>query len=272
MTKMINLVKILLLTGLIQLSNHVIKTNGAEVVLQNYKPVAMDESWSLNGRRFKDGLQSMSLVDTFKTSEPSVISGRVSNSILMDDINPKTFTLSDVKSKTRSDGVETIQLNTPSLISGKILDVETNLDADTKTNLFREPTKETSELTKLLKRQPTFIRESLVKPETFNPNGKGKVLATYSFMVPIYIPAVKKVGIKASARREPPKFVKETVTEMVPVTQNMPRVNEVIKAVKVPQKVITDFVEARGNSIPQSADDKVRPGEKVISTVVKDYD
>lgn len=273
--KMDNLKRFLLLIAYIQLFNHVITTNGADIVLENYKPVAMDESWSINGGSYKDGLKSMSLAR---------LNGRKSDSLFMDDLDSRAFSLGEMSPKidmigkrpssfsSRLDSKDAFRSTSAPFVGGRILDVESHFDADTENNLFREPRTETTELTQLLRRKPTFIRNRAVKPEIFSPNGTSKVLATYKFIVPIYIPAVKKLAIKTGARREEPKFVKETVTEMVPVTQNVPRMKELIKAVKVPQKVITDFVEARGNTIPQTVDDKVRPGEKVLSTVVKDYD
>lgn len=132
----------------------------------------------------------------------------------------------------------------------------------------------TPKLTKLItqpeEKAPTFFNPKPVQPVLRVDSNKregSKVLATYNFMIPLLIPAVKKrIEPEAESR-----MVKEVVTEMVPIKSNVPVVQEVYRAERVPQKVVTDFVKARNQEVPETIDDNLQPGEQVVATEVKEY-
>lgn len=65
------------------------------------------------------------------------------------------------------------------------------------------------------------------------------------------------------------RYVKETHTEMVPIKKQA--VKTVMRAERVPQKIITDYVMADGATVPSSVDDKLKPNEHLIKTVVTNY-
>lgn len=210
-------------------------------IFRNYKPLAMDESWSLVGSK------------SFESEN---------------DYTKPISWLDDIRSKPSSpmrlgDNDET--MNLPG-----VRDIEEWPKTNISKTIFALPRNPSTTMTKLItgKETPTFIDQKLVKPDKINP--RGKVLATYKILIPIFIPAVVKTTLKP--KHEDMKFVKEIVTEMVPVKSIVPHVKEVIKAERVPQKVITDYVETNGNSVPPSVDDKLRPDERVITSVVKNYD
>lgn len=151
--------------------------------------------------------------------------------------------------------------------------------------LYREPKETSVKLTKAITGpvHPTFMKDEIVHPV---PGKGGKVIASYRFMIPIYIPAMKskKLSNKLASGElipdqahnrlmtTPNNFVKEEHIEMVPVrNEGKPQLKTIYKAERVPQRVITDFVLANGTTLPTDVDDRVKPGEKVIKTVVNDF-
>lgn len=212
-------------------------------IFQNYKPIAMDESWkvvdtgiehiSSRGSRFRNS------PNKFIYDEPSIYP----------DID-----YSRLGSSSISAGPAEVE---------KVSDSEAYLDL---------PTTPTKELTKLITSgtNPTFVSHETVEP-TVVKDPSSKVLANYNVLVPIFIPAARVKTPKVEPDSDI-KFVEETVTEMVPVKSIVPHIKEVVEAERVPQKLTTHYVEANGKSVPSYVDDKIKSGERVISKVVTDYD
>lgn len=131
--------------------------------------------------------------------------------------------------------------------------------------------KMTKELTEKI--MTTFLRSEVAFPNEANvTDGKDHVIARYSILIPLYVPALKKSANATLRSYFRPKEVTETHTEMIPVKKNVQRIKTILKAERVPQRVITDFVTTDGEMIPSSVDDKVKPGEQIIKTVVRNYD
>lgn len=154
-----------------------------------------------------------------------------------------------------------------------LIDVEDSGKVNISENLFRLPPKVTPGLTQLLtgKEKATLVHDNVSKP-IINTDPKSKIIATYRILVPIYIPAYKLPNKLSIAPPKSIKYVKEVHTEMVPVKKAVSRVNNIIKAERVPQQIITDYVKADGTSVPSSVDDKLKPNEKVLKSVVTNFD
>lgn len=151
---------------------------------------------------------------------------------------------------------------------GRVMDSKSLQDLDA--------LKLTPRLTQLItqpeERSPTFFKPEPAVPTNLGQQTSGgrknsKILASYNIMIPMLIPAVKR---KTEPKPEP-RMVKEVVTEMVPVETKVPVIQEVYKTERVPQEVVTDFVEPRGVELPGSTDDKVQTSERIVATEVKDY-
>lgn len=169
------------------------------------------------------------------------------------------------------------------LASSPLVDITDSYKRNISETLFALPKSDTPGLTKLItgKEGPTLVQEQPIKPilntdknaPKFDEKGN-KILASYRILIPILIPAVKR---KNSIKLRGPggdefKYVKETHTEMVPVTKQIPKIKTVLKAERVPQKIVTDFVRADGKTVPSGVDDKLLPNEHLIKTVVTNYD
>jgi hypothetical protein len=141
-----------------------------------------------------------------------------------------------------------------------------------KDSVFKLPTYQSSRLTKLInKESPTFMTDHVIEPvRAISPRKGGEseqVLASYKVLVPIFVPAIKRKLI--TTLKPPVRFVKEQITEMVPVKNIVPHVKEVIKAEKVPQQLITDYVATNDNLLPSNVDPSLRSGETLLTSVVK---
>lgn len=133
-------------------------------------------------------------------------------------------------------------------ILDSLADVEdvSRKNLDISSTLFKLPTQETAALTRLItdvNQTPTFFGKDLAKP--VSTDGQ-EVLAKYKLMVPIFVPSIKQ-KLQPSTRM-PIKFVEETKTEMMPVTNVVPRVKEVLKAEEVPQDTVTELISTGSRS------------------------
>lgn len=142
--------------------------------------------------------------------------------------------------------------------------------------LWVVPPNENRHLTRLITaNEPnTFIKTEVSKPEKPEGFQKGnkKYLAQYRVLVPIWIPAIKQNKNKiVQIKPDPVKYVKETHTEMVPVTKNVAVKKTVVKPERVPQKIVTDFVKAPKGGVSSRMDDQVKPGEEIIGSVVTNF-
>lgn len=141
--------------------------------------------------------------------------------------------------------------------------------------LWLVPPKEGRHLTRLItaKEPSTFLQTNVAKPHMVDHTKEGpkKTLAQYTIMVPIWIPAVKPRKKVITTKPEEVKYVKETHTEMVPVTKNIAVTNTVVKPERVPQKIVTDFVKAPAGRLSSRIDDKLKPNEEVIGSTVTDF-
>lgn len=253
-------------------------------IFRRYRPLAMDESWEVvknsgatNGGPPLPPLPPPPMVkmDSLPTAEPLPLMA----SGAIDDLDGGISDIARRDTGFLGPAPISDQVNKPwrpeplpPLDSG-LIDVEESGNVNVSENLFRIPKTETSTLTRLItgRDRPTLVHDQIITPVIEN-NPKSKILATYKILVPIYIPAVrssKKVPVLVPP---PVKYVKEVHTEMVPVKKNVSRVKNVIKAEKVPQQIITDYVKADGTSVPSSVDDKLKPNEKVLKSVVTNYD
>lgn len=145
--------------------------------------------------------------------------------------------------------------------------------------LFALPEKETSKLTQLIASRQgepaTFMSSSVVKPISITPTSRDKergIIARYRVMIPVFVPAVESMSGRMRHSRKPVEFVKEEVTEMVPVKRIVSHKKEIVKVEKVPQTVVTDYVQTNGNQVPTSVTDRAMLGEKVIKSVVENID
>lgn len=249
-------------------------------VFRRYRPLAMDESWEVvkNSAATNGGvpLQSqMAKMDNLPALEPLP-------PMATDDLDDLDGGISDIgRRDTGFFGPAPISdlgskpfVPIPRLpIDSGLLDVEDSGNVNVSENIFRIPKTETSTLTRLIAggERPTLVHDDIIRP-VIEKNPKSKILATYKILVPIYIPAVKLPKRIPAVIPPPVKYVKEVHTEMVPVKKSVSRVKNVIKAEKVPQQIITDYVKADGTSVPFSVDDKLKPNEKVLKSVVTNYD
>lgn len=159
------------------------------------------------------------------------------------------------------------------------------------TNFKPLPDRPDSELTKLIANKghnpPTFTVSKVYEPSITDVNLVGKqgfgssrsdgdeILASYNLMIPIFVPGInpKRRAARQRTKRPEVKFVTETKTDMMPVKRTgVGRVKEVIKAEKVPQELVTDYVSVKGNGLPKRISDAVLPGEQVVKTTVQVID
>lgn len=229
-------------------------------ILSQFKPISMDESITVErGPELRDGF------------------GRTR---ALNDINVQPFNFPGPRSDTMRQSGELPELDPPSSYDGSVdIGIDSGLadirDKNLKISdtLFALPKNGSSPiLGKLItgKEKPTFGIEKVFKP-TLTKNKSGKIIATYKLMIPILIPAVR-VKQAPSSSPKPVTFKKEVHTEMVPMKKIVPRIKTVLKAERVPQKLITHYVNIDGRTIPSKVDDKIKPDDEIIDSVVENYD
>jgi len=248
-------------------------SNGEEIALNQYKPIAMDESWSISRDQLVDNPHSILGDDSLLTIHPNTTASNFDN----DSTKPPSLPFSDSNTGDPSSLDDVIVDDSPLKNRGDTSILTNVEDSDGKNipeTLFEIPQKGTKSLTKLITGvdSPTFVRKQLTRP-TIQKNPNSKVLASYKIMVPIFIPALKTTNKIRELPGKEVQFVKETHTEMVPMKKKVAsNIKTVIKAERVPQRIITDYVRADGNSVPSSVDDKLKPNEQVLKSVVTNYD
>lgn len=230
---------------------------GEEEILANYRPLAIDESWKLVGpksnRVFKKEISKplMSKESPVQTLE-----------------YPSAPTLSDV-SPERARSVSDL----PKSIEEKLSDVK-DWNAASSDRLYKLPSNadfSPSVITSNKRDPTTFLNPEVHLPLRTEQNDKNdKIIARYRIVVPIFIPAFKKKH--AVSTEKPVKYVKKVVTEMMPIKQSVPHVKEIVKAERMPQSLVTDFVSAEDGEVPVSVDDKIRPHEQLLSSIVQNVD
>lgn len=241
-----------------------------------YKPVAMDESWTLitgsGGSNPgvvmpRDTLPP--LVDGPETGPREPLPGEVPENAYKVPIPPNWQ-----QPPSRANLGPSLRQSKPQLQPqpqppGKlVMDVNEWQGGSVKNNLFNMPAVESPKLTKLItQHEPTFLSGKVSSPITTSKSGE-KTLASYKILVPIFVPAIKR-KIPITTPKPPVRFVKEQITEMVPVKSIVPVKKEVIKAEKVPQQVITDFVRTNGNPAQANPSSKVRSRERILSSTVQ---
>lgn len=252
-----------------------------DAILSRYKPVAMDETVYIVSKNdphpWKTPGNEMTVDPRFTYPQiekglgalpPSATQTRPEPSLLMPSRPPSSI----IKQKTRA--------------GGDMSPSEPDTMSETLARSSTEGTKDglldmkyiglTPQLTRLITQQennkPTFLQPAPVKPFAVNDEPGGKILASYNVIVPILIPPIKK---KKPAPAPPPQFVKEVVTEMVPVKSLVPQVKEVYKAEKVPQQLVTSYVDktkqggASQRFGDRSGNDLGSGGERVIKETVE---
>lgn len=242
-----------------------------DVVFRHYRPLAMDESWE--APKYPRDLSS----DDKVTSETPSIDAVPE--VPPEDADNSEVGISNIEPNIISSS-ESEEDEETSLDSGVLTEVENSGDVNVSENLFRLPgpeEKTTPALTRLIsgKERATLVQDHVSMPRITpkdEVNPKSKILATYQVLVPVFIPALNVPAKIPTARRAPVKYVQEVHTEMVPVKKSVSRVKNVIKMERVPQKIITNYVKANETTVPFSVDAKLKPNEKVLKSVVTNFD
>lgn len=155
----------------------------------------------------------------------------------------------------------------------KAHEAQTNSSSDLTKKVLTLPKSDSVKVTQLItgKVPPTFITNEIVEPNMTVANDS-KVLARYNVLIPIFLPAlkpIKKLNHTDGKHRlyADERLVTETHEELVPM--KVPAINNVYKAERVPQKVVTDFVVPRGFTLPPKVNDKVdTANERLVKHVV----
>lgn len=268
-------------------------------IAENYDLVAVDESWSVlhpnsSSNTLPTRVESGNKIPTGPTYEAETINPIKTHHSLSQDsrngigvgvaatrgVKPKKVysqlnELTDLYpiDPNKSEPIKSVKKKLAE--KSNLINVEDSSGKNISDTLFRLPKFETSHLAKLITgtNKPTLVHDGVVMPE-LSKNSSSKVLATYRILVPIYIPAIKdKVLPKILKASEPElKYVKEVNTTKIPLTKESIHVQEVYRAERVPQEVITDYVKIDGHSLPSKADDAIKPNEKILASVVTRFD
>ena len=183
------------LLGLVA-SNQIEPTEGArdeEAILRHYKPLAMDESWRIINPNDPYGSDDEQYQPSFNTKpgRPGMYSAEDSPSFELGRYGPGNI---DEPFETDPGDYYPPSVNSwrgQKNITDTLFSVPEKTDERTGRNLAHLITGTG---------QPSFIRPKVVLPERRSGvgNSSSKVIATYKFYVPIYIPAV------VSTSRRPP--------------------------------------------------------------------
>lgn len=231
-------------------------------IFQHYRPLAMDESVKIVSAPLKSFAEN-SLLDR----KEDLISSSDDGIVNLLEVIDKSEKVDDISSYSRKlESKET---------SDVLIRVSDSSGKNVSENLFALPDEVEGgsvALTKLItgKQVPTFAQK-LVEPtliEKSDKTNKRKILASYNIVVPVFIPGLKPLTSKAPVAR---KFVTETKTKLVPVRKNVPQINTYFKAERIPQQVITDYVKADGTEVPSNVDDELKPNEKLLTSVLTNY-
>lgn len=230
-------------------------------ILSQFKPISMDESITVERNpKSRAGYGGPKGLNDINAPSSNFLGPR------SDTLKP-LGDLSELGPSSPYDGPSDMELD-----SG-LSDIRDNKNLKISDTLFALPKNESSPiLGKLItgKEKPTFGIENVFKP-TLSKDKSGKIIATYKLMIPILIPAVRVKQVPSSTAK-PVKYLKEVHTKMVPMKKIIPRAKTILKAERIPHKIITDYVKIDGHTIPSEVNDKLRPDDEVIGSVVEDYD
>jgi hypothetical protein len=248
--------------GLIHLSYVDCEIVDPSDIWAKYRPVAMTESWSLVTGRPSAGDSDLIAAPPIPTTyearpvaiEPTPIPTAIKPAPIPPEIYPDVVEPAPVTINNIPPDIQSVD----SWQGGNVKDTVFSLDS------WSSP-----KMTKLItQHEPTFLANTVIKPEMTSKNIAGETtLARYRVIVPIFIPAIRR---KVPTTKKPEvKFVREQITEMVPVKNMVPHVKEVIKAEVVPQQLITDYVEKDRNLVYARNGDYKGPGERLLTSEVK---
>lgn len=251
------------LTFLIVLVEQVRATEGENAILRRYRPLAMEESWKVVRKPYE--------LDTDRVSKVPIEDSHNWSSRAAEPADTLDGDPEDDKTEDNGDGV--ISKPEKEKLQNPLVDINNSNNVNISESMFAFPKQSTRALTKLItgKEVPTFALDKVHEP-TIVRGSNNNVLASYNILVPILIPAVKNNASVLHPPSQKVNYVTETHTKMVPVTHNVDRVKTVIKAERVPQKIITDYVKVDGSVLPSHVGDGVKPKERVLESVVTNYD
>lgn len=248
-------------------------------ILKRYTPVAMDESWAVvkDHNKLNSNWSKHSGLNSLKPNFLDPIDNPELDSPVDSPADPLA---ENNRFQSQRDRPFMNNLNEiKTLETENLTDVEDSQYKNISENLFRLPEKTTPALTKLItgKEKVTLVQDKVVRPVgsvTINntPEHTSKVLAQYEVLIPIYVPALKPYFRAQKSETSNISYVKETHTKMVPVKKNVKKVKEIVRAERVPQQIITDYVKADGAGVPSTVTDKVMPNEKILKSVVTNFE
>lgn len=265
-----------------------LERNAEDEIFRRYKPLAMDESITVVKK-------PMAGNDNYPSSDmPVQTSLPLQRALPLDyeeDIPPNSYyshnldeeeplTDTQVLSTNAQVLAPSAQVLEPStLVPGVQLPSSSNVlkevgEGNATSDIFRIPNENNLKpsLTRLITGTsgigPTFAAENIT---LLNKPAGSNIIARYRVVIPIYIPALKVVPT-TERPTPPPVLVKEVHTKMVPVRRVVPKIKTVVKAERIPQQIVTDYVKADGVNVPSHIDDKLKPNEQVLKTVVTNFD
>lgn len=231
-----------------------------EELLSKYKPIAMDESWKLisSETKPKDSLSQMRIAGSLdELNGPSL--SPIDYPLMTNEKPRKKFTENTLPPEIESRLANFDDINESSLPG--VIDEDQWLRIPPKGSKFADRLDP--------KKSTTFVYPEVVQPVVGSPPDKSNVLAQYQIVVPLFIPAIKKKILKPTPKSV--KYIKETITEMVPIKQSIPRVKEIIKAEPVSHRVRTDFIRTDEKELPRLSGDEIRTGERVVASTVTNF-
>ena len=114
----------------------------------------------------------------------------------------------------------------------------------------------------------TFLGRSINFPTSteFKNGSDSKVIARYRIVLPVFLPAIKKM-VRITTRK-PVSYVKETITEQVPIEVKVPHIKETIRA----ERVGTEYTSSYGRELARVAADKIKPVGQIVSSDIQEFD
>lgn len=223
-------------------------------IIRRFEPIAMDESWSM----VKNAPENPDIVKNPRTLQPAISSGHH-----RDDID-------------RHLPGELPDLKASESIIGDIrppYEVEEKAGKNIDNTLFYIPEENSSEVSKLVTgdKRPTFIRKGEPLKPVMSKGKNGKIIAKYRLLIPIFLPALRNKAQVLELPQQKVNYTQETLTELVPMQKTKPSLRTVIKAERVPQQVITEYIKTDNGTLPAKGSSELRPGDQLLTSVVKSY-